>query len=865
MSDPGREGETGRVPELLAPAGSMESLRAAIAAGADAVYLGGKRFGARHYAPNFSPGEMQEAVGEVHLHGVRVYVTVNTLIRECELADALSYLRDLSGMGVDGVILQDTGLLSLARRSLPDLPLHASTQATIATPAGVAWAKRAGYSRVILPRELLPSQLDEILAIPRDGRPEIEVFVHGALCYSYSGQCLLSSLIGGRSGNRGMCAQPCRKPYRLVQVTGGKGGAGPEIRVIPTQERFLLSTRDLCCYRGLPDIARRDIAALKIEGRMRSATYVAIVVRAYRRALDALLAKKNHVFLEDEEAMAIAFSRGFTRGYILGETSVMGRSAPGNRGLFLGVVRSIGEGDGLLVSAVTQTVPAPGDGILVTGPGGAIRAGQLLKSRCRREKGDLLLPVPARGARPGDSVFLTRSRVLEERMRSILTAGRVRRHVPVSLWLRVHPGEPVAWRATLVHPRRGRITLSGSADAVPHAARTRPLSPEMIRARFEKAGESPFDLSDISVETSGDSFLPISSLNGVKREILDRIKEEWIRSFCPAPPERERAHAAVAAVIRERGLLPASAPPSPVRREPVILSVYCATLGELEEACRQKAPLICFEPTASEGDPDCIPDVREGSARCRAAGVFFAWMWPRVAPPAFVREMLEKLPRLFREGIGRVMVSEAGLAEAICGHVPGMVVYGGSGLNITNAEAALFFHPPVSRFTLSHEIPRDDIPLLVSRAEKMCPSISFEVVCQGTIEAMVSKNRLLSDLLGNTPVNFQDGSFGLEDGTGRIFPVYEDRLGRTRILNAVETTLIDYVPFLVAAGVRSLAIDARRRGVAYVREVVPAYGEAIALACSGIHDPERMACLKERIRHVAWGGLTAGHFLRSSL
>lgn len=860
MSGAGSEGKTKRPPELLAPAGSGEALQAAIAAGADAVYLGGKRFGARQYAANFSPGEMEEAVQVSHLAGVRVYVTVNTLIREGELSGALSFLFDLYRMGVDGVIIQDTGLLSLARKTVPGLALHASTQATIATPEGAAWAKAAGYSRVILPRELTLDEVDGILALPREKRPEIEVFVHGALCYSYSGQCLLSSLIGGRSGNRGMCAQPCRKPYVLVEMGPRKGDSGQGYPVLRTRERYLLSTRDLCCYPGLDRLFQREIAALKIEGRMRSPAYVAIVVRAYRRALDALRNGNAHYRPEDEEAMALVFSRGFTGGFILGDPVLMGREAPGNRGLLLGTVRVVVPEKGLLIGAAAQILPAAGDGILVASPGGEARGGFSLKTGGSRREGELFLPAPVRGARPGDLVYLTRSRSSRENMKAVTGEGRMRRPVPVDLDVAISTGEPVRWKASVHHPVRGRIAIEGSAGEVPVPARTQPLSPGTVRSQLGKTGDSPFVWGHISVSMGKDAFLPLSSLNSVRREILDRLEREWIAAFHPLPPELGAARSAVAAVIQDMATHQAGYARVMEENARPIITVYCATPGELEAACTCGSDAVRFEPTAGDGGDDWSGEVLEGARTCREAGVHFAWMWPRVAPPAFVRKELDRLPDLFVRGVPGIMAGETGLAEAIRARVPEMEVLGGAGLNIVNSEAALFLHPPIDRFTLSPEIPRADIPVLISRAVTKCPGLSFEVICQGNIEAMVSRNRLLTGLLGE----HGPGHYGLKDETGRVFPVYEDRLGRTRILNAVETTLIDHVPFLIGAGVRSLAIDARRRGPEYIHEVVPAYRRAAELCHAGKNDPGTLEPLKERIRRVARGGLTGGNFVRSS-
>jgi putative protease len=237
-----------RLPELLAPAGSPEAFPAAVAAGADAVYLSGKRFGARKFARNFTDDELKDAIDFAHRRDVRVYVTINTLIHDRELNDVLEYLLWLYSIGTDAVLIQDTGIAALARKIVPLLPLHASTQMTIHSTAGVEWAKKQGFSRVVLARELTIEEIEDISQATAESGIGLEVFAHGALCYCYSGQCLLSSVIGGRSGNRGMCAQPCRKPYSMITADTDNYGRPSGIRKLPSTDHYPLSPKDLCTY-----------------------------------------------------------------------------------------------------------------------------------------------------------------------------------------------------------------------------------------------------------------------------------------------------------------------------------------------------------------------------------------------------------------------------------------------------------------------------------------------------------------------------------------------------------------------------------------------------------------------------------------
>ena len=322
------------------------------------MYLSGKRFGARKYAANFSEDEIREAVRRAHSHGIRVYVTVNTLIHDRELADAVEYLIWLYSVGTDAVLVQDAGLAALAREVVPALPLHASTQMTIHNSGGVRRAAEQGFSRVVLARELSLAEVSHIAdEIRESGIGARSLCPRGSLL-QLLGQCLLSSLIGGRSGNRGMCAQPCRKPYTLVTGETDAYGRPLTLTEVPARELYLLSPKDLCTFRNLPDLVRSPVVSLKIEGRMKSPEYVAAVVMTYRKALDAIAAGTYHESPEVYRDLLLAFNRGFTRGYLFGDryATLMGREAPGNRGLPIGTVTRYDR----RTSAVTVRCDSPG-------------------------------------------------------------------------------------------------------------------------------------------------------------------------------------------------------------------------------------------------------------------------------------------------------------------------------------------------------------------------------------------------------------------------------------------------------------------------------------------------------------------------
>lgn len=315
--------------ELLAPVGSMESLHAAIENGADAVYLGGTLFNARASATNFNNEELREAVNIAHLKGVKVYITCNILVDQSEMEEVLDYIKYLYEIDVDAIIVQDLGLLNLVRRLFPDLAVHASTQMTINNEYGVKHLEESGVTRVVLARE---TPIYEISRIKSSSNMELEGFVHGALCVSYSGQCLMSSLIGGRSGNRGTCAQPCRMAYSIVDENGKL--------VKDWDKKYVLSPKDLNTIDYIPTMIEAGISSLKIEGRLKKPEYVATIVKSYRTSLD----QGNGAISEtDKKDIAQMFNRGFTKGVGLGDfgRSFISYEKPGNQGILLGTVNRV--------------------------------------------------------------------------------------------------------------------------------------------------------------------------------------------------------------------------------------------------------------------------------------------------------------------------------------------------------------------------------------------------------------------------------------------------------------------------------------------------------------------------------------------
>jgi putative protease len=830
------------VPELLAPAGTPEALAAACAAGADAVYLGGSRFGARA-AAGFDTAALEAAIEYAHARGVLVYVTLNTLVTERELRAVTDELVRWYACGADAVLVQDAGVASVARELVPDLPLHASTQMTVHSADGVRAAGELGCSRVVLARELSLAEVEAIArAVPE---VELEVFAHGALCYAWSGQCLLSSAIGGRSGNRGRCAQPCRKPYRLLRGIADEWGRLADPVAVPLTDRHLLSPRDLWTYQRLAELVRAPIAALKIEGRLRSPAYVGAAVGCYRAALDRAAVGDTTPVPGEVEALGLAFNRGFTQGRLFGESddAFMGRDRPGPRGLPVGTVAGTDRSGRALVRFEDGVRLESTDG-LVAAPLGRpdLDVGTVL--RCAVRGG--MVPVPfAKPVSSGTPVFLT-SRRAPWRPPS----ATVELTVDVTV-----DGDcrPVAEGMIC---RRRRAPIPFRAVGEPMApARTRSLTAEVIEEHLRRTGGTPYSFSQVGITLPAGLFAPASVLNEFRRTVLRAAAEALVVAGRPS----QNAIAAAQARLIEFEVLAGSSPGT----SPRIRCLVDTPVGAVA-AARAGADEVCLEPCVSLGiSCGCLPaeadDVLallgEAVAACGAVPVL--WAWPRITRQSFLDAAVPLLPAA---PVAGVLVNGHGAAVAIAAATPDLPIHGGLGLNLWNSRAVRRLAPRYASLTLSPELAQGEIADVVAASRASGVSVPLGIMVQGNLELMVTDDCLLAL---NTCPSGRAARFALEDERHRRFPVLADGECRVRVLNSVETCLVDRLPALTDAGADLLVVDARGRGAAWASAAVGAYRSGIAaLGIPVAEREETLVALKEDLRAIAAGGLTAGPFSR---
>ena len=521
--------------ELLAPAGDMDALRAAVQNGADAVYLGTGSFNARRHAGNFDGDGLKAAVDHCHARGVKVHVTVNTLIRQDELEPLFETIRQVNMSGADAIIVQDFGAARAIRAIAPEIELHASTQMAAHNAQAARFLKEQGFDRVVLAREATFQDMADCVKCGID----VEVFVHGALCVACSGQCLMSSLVGGRSGNRGLCAQPCRLPWRL-----------------DGHEGYLLSTKDLCAIDDLPRLYEAGVRSLKIEGRLKRAEYVAVTVAAYRRALDALYAGKNIDTNAERDALRQMFNRGgFTRGYGPGmaESELMYPNRPNHIGVPVGACRAAG--------AITLEQPVESADALVL----------------RRGDGDI--PVRLNGgagervkepkAKRGDTLIRL---VSENQMRQARESfDGERRQKPVTMRAILKTGEPARLSAS-----DDKYTVEVTGDIIQKAT-GRPFDAERARAQLQKTGGTPWRAVQIDMDGDADAFVPASLLNALRRDALAALEARY------------------ASVLRENH--PVAIPEiPPVREEKTLLYAQTDDPDLLQTALALGADVAVFEP-----------------------------------------------------------------------------------------------------------------------------------------------------------------------------------------------------------------------------------------------------------------------------
>lgn len=804
--------------ELLAPAGSLDTVLTAIDAGADAIYLGGKSFNARKFAHNLSDDELRQAVDTAHLFGVRIYVTVNILMADKELPALTTYLQFLDAIGVDGIIVQDFAVASLARRVAPTLPLHGSTQMTVADIDGARFLASLGFTQAVLAREL---SLPEIKAICQESPIPIEVFIHGAQCMSYSGQCLMSSFIGGRSGNRGACAQPCRLPYTLL-----KDG-----NPLTKGEKYLLSLKDLQSVEYIPDLLDAGVASFKIEGRMKGNGYVRSVVSAYRTVLDSQRAPGHDRTDARREAKLLlesAFNRTYQHDFL---TATIGRQtitekAGGNQGRRIGVVTA---SHGNTLEAMLEEPLEQGDMIKVCAPNGDTWVDEVQEAAGSFTKKNKFT-VTVRRQDMGKGVLF---RLATKDDRHDKALGLTHK---LSVYGHVDVNEEGLLRLTM-WDEAGHTAIKISDFQPPKAAK-RPATAAWVTGQLGRLGDTPFTLAGATIwdETY---MIPASVLNQLRRDAVGAIQTQCLTDY----------------VRPEAGTVTATVQPLPTRsvERKLHLSVRCDRLDAIEAAGKEGIDRVIFGGESYHHGSFSASLWQKAVALAHQYGMEIWAATPRIVKESYRQQVESELKHALAagcDGIYAGALSIFAMAQQIGATVP---MYADWSLNIFNTQAAQVYEEfGCQGLTLSPEATLKQMEAIAKNV-----AVPIEALVEGRLEMMVTEYCSIAAFAGSgvkegCPGVCTKGTYALQDRKDNIIPLGTDQYCHNHLLNSRDLNMIPYVTKLRRAGLTWLRMEGRGRDAAWITNQARLYRRV----CDGT---ETMVFGKED------KSVTRGHFFHGIL
>ena len=796
--------------ELLAPVGSFEALKAAVQNGANAVYLGGKDFGARASANNFDRDELKEAVKYAHIRGVQVFVTTNTLRKENEIEDFLEYAKFLYDIDVDAIILQDIGMARLIKRELPDFELHASTQMVAHSLEDVKYLESVGFDRVVLAREVT---VEEIKYICDNCKADIEVFVHGALCVCYSGQCLMSSMIGNRSGNRGRCAQPCRQRYELIDVYTGE--------VVNSNGDYLLSPRDLNAIEEIDKVIDAGVHSLKIEGRMKRPEYVATVIDGYRKTIDEYLAtNKLNVSDETINDLYTIFNRKFTKGLLLGDVGkdMMNSQLPNNQGLYVGTVVDYNKKAKRLKIKLANTLKK-GDGINLGG--GTI--GRIIKNgniETIGYKGETIELDFVGEARKGQIVFKTSDSELMDRVQATFTQDKefVKNIIDAKITIKLGQ-KPIL---TLKDRHSNEATIEG--DKIVEEAMKVALSKEKVETQLRKLGNTPYELDLLEIELDDNVSLPISLLNQMRRDCIELLDKERVS-------------------IKNRKYKNKIVKYKPVlynRNKQQEISVKVKNLEQLESALECGVDRIYYEDTNT---------IDKGMSLAMKYNKKVIYSAPRIIR----NKEYNHLAKANNAGVESVQVGNYGSIDYFKDKKLNIDYY----LNAFNSETINYYKEiGADTLCISQELNINEIKETIKYTD-----INIESVVYGYTPLMITEycpmGVIVRDCKKDKRVaKCKESIYALRNSKGDEFRVSQDIFCRSTIYNSNVTCMLDNLYELHEIGINVLRLDFTLEDKETVKEVIEAYQEVLS------NDYKLATKATKLYNKLDEKGTTAGHYYK---
>ncbi|MCC7576711.1 MAG: DUF3656 domain-containing protein [Methanomethylovorans sp.] len=828
-----------RKPEILAPAGDMEALKAAIKGGADAIYLGVGDFNARQGATNFTLENLEEGLDLAHSYNILVFLALNIPIKEHELPLVLEIVHSSYVMGIDAVIIEDLGLVDLLHSRYPDLPLHISTQVTVHNTPGVRFLEQIGVSRVILSRELTTNELKHIID---NTNISAEIFVHGALCYSYSGRCLFSSFLTDRSANRGACAQPCRRRYKIVVD-------GRDVSNLMHGE-YLISCAELCTLGGIREIIDTGVQSLKIEGRMKKPEYVTASSRAYRTAVEKVCASGKNLEGTDLASMktelAKLFYRGFTDGFVLGAHDVAHAKYSSNYGVLLGKVKEVKYADNSAgIKLLLEDNVHVNDGVSINTNkkmlGSKVNAIELLNRKKveRAEKGNTAIlhisPKTAKAVHIGDEVYLSTDTELLSDLQKLEMIK-----LPVDIHVKAFRNQPLSIKVT-----ENRCSVEYLDEYLVQEARSAPTALEQIQKAIDKLGDTPYYAGSIKVDADNGIFIPVGVLTAARRNALEKLRQNVLQSYKRSSPPSPLDD-----------VVSCSSPLSPASQEPVLfsrsygeqqgkplMSVEVGDIASLFLAARNGAdvvylPLDCFAGLSQDNNNASLEEIR-------TKGIEVVFITPQVTHDSELETLMPLFSAVKQAGYN---LACSNLGTVQLARELNMPFVAQKEFNIYNSHTAFrFFSSGAYRVTLSSELNFEEIGNVCKALEACKHPAQSEVLIHGRELMLITNNDLLGPLIAKNLLVEHTGTY-LEDQQGNKFPL--KRVGhRTLIYDSKVLNMSEHAEQLLSLGVHVLRLDlSLYRGKA-IRDIIRNY---------------RLALDQKRVKNIIYKGetISTGHFFK---
>lgn len=835
--------------ELLAPAGSWEAFLAAVENGADAIYIGGRMFSARQYASNFDEEGLKKALDYAHLRDVKVYMAVNTLLNDEELSQAVKLVEEAYRLGIDAIIVQDIGFASILREVFPDLKLHASTQMTIYNLDGVLKAAELGFERIVLARELELNEIKSITSYIKEKNLniEIEVFTHGALCICYSGQCLMSSIIGARSGNRGNCAQPCRQKYELINVNDVKE---------QVTKGFLMSPKDIAFIEELQDLADIGVSSLKIEGRMKNPEYVATVVKTYRKYLDSALSddldeKDEDIDEKELEDLKQIFNRGgFSKGYLKGKIGqqMIGFEKPKNWGIFLGEVIESNKFDNTVTVRLKNSISI-GDGVEIwngedESPGNIITEIKIKGRRVQTAYADEVAELGTLRGKvfKGNKVYRTSRKELLKEARMSFEARPTRKSSVYGKFV-AKAGEIASF--TIWDESGNKIEVKGEKPV--EMANNKPTTKERLIEQLSKLGATPFSMKEINVEIEDGIILPVGEINEIRRIAAEKL--ENTKALAHLRELEENYENKLDKLLH----FPGNSRSMEKKNSNKKVSLFFYKADSINNATDLGADRY-YLPFSSIFIDDGLNKI---SKFVEEVDEVYLWL------PSIIKGNYEKLIKKYL-----LKIKEAGVKGFLVGNLSmlnmgfkenGFKIIADTGLNVFNSKTMEELKKlGVSETTVSVELNLEQIEKL-----RDIDGIEKELVVFGKLPLMVSEYCPVGSFKGGhngikTCNNAcTRGSYVLKDRTGAEFPVVCDRIDcRSMILNGNSLFLWENVSNLSSKNIDSIRLNIFNEDNDKVAEIVGLHRHLLSGHISSL---DKFADLTADIKKE---GFTKGHFFR---